>query len=267
MEDIKFIIPAAGIAARLDHCGYPKELLPIAFLQDAEKTHPLLAIEYSLRALSRADVRSGCIVISPNKLEIARYIKDGGRYGLNIVYSIQAEPTGLLPAITTAAQWMRERSICLALPDTLFRPDDALKEVRGEFERTGADLVLGVFPTNEPERLGPVAMDAKGRVTAVQDKPENPCAACTWGLAMWRPRVTKLINSLTTIHANLGDKTELALGNVFHEAVSVGLDVRAVVFPTGCFIDIGTPAGLFEALESTKRIAPNQFGLPSGELT
>ena len=36
-----------------------------------------------------------------------------------------------------------------------------------------ADLVLGVFPTDRPEQLGPIRIDADGRVVAVQDKPAS----------------------------------------------------------------------------------------------
>src|SRR5204863_329123 len=82
--------------------------------------------------------------------------------GLALGYLVRAVPRGLADALDAAWPWLGDADVCLALPDTLVTPADALARVRAERSTSGADVVLGVFPTDRPEQLGPVRVADDG---------------------------------------------------------------------------------------------------------
>lgn len=234
------VIPAAGLGTRLALKGYPKELLPIV-VRTEDGAVPQPVVISSLEQMQRAGVTECVVVIAEWKLEIVRVL--GERAGVvALAYIVRSVPHGLADALVAPLPWIRDRDVCLALPDTLITPDDALAQVVSELGAAGADLVLGVFPTEHPEQLGPVRIGDDGRVLEVLDKPAQTDVRTTWGLAAWSPRFTELLTD-----AVRGEPT-IALGTVFASALTAGLSVRAVWFPAGRFLDVGTPAGLAAAL-------------------
>jgi glucose-1-phosphate thymidylyltransferase len=234
------IIPAAGLASRLGPLGYPKELLPITYVQgEGGHLRPLPVIEASLRQLRTAEITRAMVITSERKPELAQYLGGGGAIGLDIAYVQQTRAEGLAAAVALTAPWTKGSASCLLLPDTIVRPLDALKTMRAAFEARGADLVLGVFPTAKPKELGPVRFDAELRVTEVQDKPAETDLANSWGMAVWGARFSEMIVAAAP-NANLG--------LLFHQAAQNGLIVVACWFADGEFHDVGTPKGLAEAL-------------------
>jgi len=234
------IIPAAGLASRLGPLGYPKELLPITYVQgEGGHLRPLPVIEASLRQLRTAGIDRCMVITSERKPELAQYLGGGGAIGLDIAYVQQSQAQGLAAAVALTLPWTSGSANCLLLPDTIVRPLDSLKTMRETFEARGADLVLGVFPTGKPNELGPVRFAADGKVIEVQDKPAKTDLTNSWGLAIWGDRFSQLI-AAAPANANLG--------LLFHQAAQSGLNVIACWFENGEFHDVGTPKGLAEAL-------------------
>lgn len=234
------IIPAAGVASRLGPLGYPKELLPITYVQgEGGLLRPLPVIEASLRQLRTAGINRCMVITSERKPELAQYLASGGGLGLDIAYVQQTKADGLAAAVTLTAPWTQDAASCLLLPDTIVRPLDALLTMRETFESRGADLVLGVFPTARAKELGPVRFGADGRIIEVQDKPADTDLANSWGLAIWGARFAQML-AAAPAGANLG--------HLFHQAATDGLKTVACWFESGEFHDIGTPHGLAEAL-------------------
>lgn len=237
MAEYVGVIPAAGLGSRLALPGYPKELLPIAYVAEGAVMRPMPVIEASLRQLVGAGVARALVVISDRKPELMKYL--GGALGLDIAFLNQAQPDGLTGAVALAAPWVGGVNCCLLLPDTIVRPANALAELRALFEAENCDLALGVFPTAKPKELGPVRFDGSGRVSEVQDKPAETDLNNSWAIAVWGPRFTAMLATAAK------DKP---LGAVFQTAVESGLTVRARFFDSGEFHDVGTPRGLTEAL-------------------
>jgi len=239
------IIPAAGIASRLGPLGYPKELLPIAYVAEESggALRPMPVIEASFRQLRAAGIGRCAVITSDRKTELVRYVGSGGAIGLDVAFLLQSRPDGLAAAVSLATPWTEGCNACLLLPDTIVRPADALKQVRAVFEIAQADLVLGVFPTTRPQELGPVRFDSGMRVTEVLDKPETTDLQNSWAMAVWGPRFTSLLQGAVS-----GGDTASTLGDIFNTAVGAGLKVMAVWFAQGEFHDVGTPRGLTAAL-------------------
>ena len=228
------VLPAAGTASRLPSLQVPKELIPVALVKDKAtgKISPIVAAEFSLLAMRRAGLKKCMIIINNNKPEILRYFGDGAKFKMSIAYVNQVSPSGLAAAIDTASAWIDNAFVCLALPDTMYAPCDAPARINEALLRQGADIVLGVFPTDTPEQLGPVRIAEGGIVTEVLEKPTATDLKNTWGIAAWGPRFTKFLR--------LSKHINRSIGHVFGEAAVNGLRVRAIFFEEGHYSDLGT---------------------------
>ncbi|MDZ7618441.1 MAG: sugar phosphate nucleotidyltransferase [Patescibacteria group bacterium] len=247
MKNTIGVLPAAGLGSRLRPFRYPKELLPILFMLDRQSggARPMVAAEYSLAAMREAGIKRCIVVIHEGKSEILKCFGDGAELGMSLVYAVQSRPAGLPQAIHAAGDWLHGANVCLALPDTVFRPRGAIGMICEKRKRTDADLVLGVFPTSEPQHLGPVRMADDGRVIEVQDKPAATDLANTWGIAVWSPRFTNLLNQYVEAWAAEGSGgKEHPLGEVFEEAVRSDFRVDSVFFAGGDYLDVGKPEGI-----------------------
>lgn len=237
------ILPAAGLATRLRPFRYPKELLPIVYVTDGDsaRVRPRLVAEYALDAMRKAGIPRCFIVISEWKTEIFRYFGNGMEMGIQIAYLHQPVANGLVGAISTGMQWFGNSYVCLTLPDTIFFPMNAIAVLRKEILISGSDLILGVFPTAEPEHLGPVRIAADGCVLEVLDKPAQTELYNTWGNAIWSQRFTQFLQDYLNTHP---EAPEHSIGEIFNHAVTQGLKVDAVFFGEGQYIDIGRVEGI-----------------------
>lgn len=237
------ILPAAGVAARLQPSRYPKELLPVVYVSDSNgmQARPLLAVEYSLDALRQAGVERCLVVISPAKGEILRYLGDGGDRGMRLAYLVQATPRGLTDAVLLGTEWCGEANVCLALPDSVFHPREAVAGLVQELESRDADLVLGVFPTQDPQNLGPVRVAPSGEILEVLEKPRHTDLRNTWGVAAWSPRFGRFLKEYA---AGRNEGSSVALGTAFHAAIEAGLRTRALFFGNGAYVDVGRPESI-----------------------
>ncbi len=254
MERLIGVLPAAGAATRLRPFRYPKELVPVCFteLEDG-RVQPMVAAEYSLAAMRAAGVSRCLVVIADWKTEIVRYLGDGSDAGVELAYLHRAVPRGLADAIDACHSWVQDSHVCLALPDTIFQPFDALAVVCDALVDRRSDLVLGVFPTEHPEDLGPVRATDDGRVVEVLEKPEITDLRNTWGVAAWSPRFTALLRRYALTGSGLEG---LSIGTIFNGAIEHGLDVRAVPFPMGSYVDLGSMKNLQGFIPALASIAP-----------
>lgn len=237
------IIPAGGTGSRLAPFRYPKELLPVIYEEavDAGSVHPKAVIECAIEALQAAGVPRCAVVVAPWKLDVVRYLGDGEARGIHIMYLYQESARGLPHALDTAYAWTHDTEVVFVMPDTILRPYDFAAQLVSTFRSTSADVTLAIFPTDEPERLGPV-VHAGGLVQAVYEKPPNPPAANTWGAAVWGPRFRQLLHDVAT--RELDGPAELSFATCLMSAIRAGLRVTAVNFPDGSFLDIGTASGI-----------------------
>jgi len=235
------IVPAAGLATRLNRCMCAKELLPVGETEGREGRRLRAVSEYLIDAMAAAGADRLCIVINSEKHDVVRFYGSGISSGVPIAYVCQDRPEGMAHAIDCAYPWLRDATVLMGMPDTVVRPADALQKLRVLHDREGADISLAIAPTREPHRLGPVTWDGSGRVIEVLDKPQTPPHNRVWTVACWAPRFTEFLHQYVASSSITG---EVVLGHVFQAAVEDGFNVRALWFPAGEYIDIGTLEGL-----------------------
>lgn len=251
--DVVGLIPAAGMGQRLAPFRYPKELLPIAYEKvpgSPGDIRPRVVGEFAIEALVKAGIGRCVIIVAPWKLEVMNYFGDGSELGLDLAYVYQETARGLPHAIDLAYGWTKGCHTAFIMPDTYVLPQDCLSRLRAFCQNTKADLALGLFPTKEPERLGPVVLDGD-RVVAVYDKCAEPPAQNTWGIAIWGPKFSELLHS--SLPQSETPSREPVLGSYFQLAVQRGLTVKGMLFADGSYADLGTHQGIRLFRELSKR--------------
>ncbi|MDX2545385.1 nucleotidyltransferase family protein [Streptomyces sp. WI04-05B] len=239
------IVPAAGAGTRLAPYRAPKELIQIGYRKAEGRLLPKTVIEYLLTSMRAGGIRRAFVPLSPAKADVFRYLGSGGQLDMDLAYLCQDTPLGMPAAIDLATPFLADRMVCMGMPDTVIAPADCFSRLVDFHTSHGADVTLGVFPTDHPERLAPVVIDVgTHRVRAIVDKPrtESPVRN-TWGIAAWSPAFTELLHDyVATVRREPG--RELLMSDVFMTAVDTGLRVHALDFESGEFHDVGTPEGL-----------------------
>lgn len=248
MTKLVGILPAAGMGQRLKPYNGPKELLSVGYhsvqVGSEIKMVPMVVSQYTMNAMRTAGVCEIYFTLSPWKWEIAKFFMSGKQFGVNCCYLCQEKLNGMPGALDAAYPWIRDQTVCMGMPDTIVTPLDCFSRLIETHTRKQADLTLGIFPTDTPQFLAPVHVDATtGQVLEIFDKPHTTSYFNTWAIAIWSPVFTELLHNY--VHCFSQDTArELLLSDVFSEALKQKLKVYSEVFSDGQFFDIGTPDGL-----------------------
>lgn len=240
------LLPAAGAALRLRPYRSPKELFSLLLASaTGGPPIPVPVCHFSLEAMRTAGVDRCVVAISEEKTEVLRVLSDGSDVGVPLAYFVQKDPQGLTNVVRRARPWIEGADVLLALPDTVLFPRDALRIIYEKKRATGADIVLGVFPTDEPEKLAPVELAEDGEVLSIHDKPSHRRWLNTWGVIAWSPAFTDFCAKWDEARA---PETQGILSHAMEAARLAGLRVYGHFFETGVFRDVGTPDGLAAAV-------------------
>ena len=163
----KGIILAGGSGTRL----YPltrsisKQMLPV---------YDKPMIYYPLSILMLAGIREVLIITTPrDAASFEEMLGDGTQWGLDIQYAQQPEPGGLAQAFLIGADYLDGAPSCLILGDNIFYGHGLIRQLREANERRDGATVFGYW-VKDPERYGVAEFDTDGRVTSLEEKPENP---------------------------------------------------------------------------------------------
>jgi glucose-1-phosphate thymidylyltransferase len=236
------LIPAAGFATRLGPLPCSKEILPLGWSPENPQGCGRPLIGYLLERLALGGVRDGIIITRPQKGDIAETLGDGHEWDLDLHYVLTEATSSTIETLDRAYDRVRGRSIVLGYPDMVFRPADAYASVIATQRETGAEVVLGLFPTTQPEASDMVELDANGTISALVIKQPDRGLLYMWSIAAWSARFTDYLHDHLRLGAN--PSSEPYVGDVIQSAIRDGLDVRAECFPHGASIDLGTPEAL-----------------------
>ena len=234
------LIPAAGKGIRLG-LPYPKELYPVI---RGNRYKPIS--QFILDNLVTAGVRHVVFVINETKHQLIGFFGDGHRFHCDISYVVQerreedrSTSPGLAHALASAQHLVKDKQVFFGMADTIIEPRDAYRKLNEAFE-ADADLVMGLFPTQSPEKFGMVRMGKGGEVLEIVDKPKETDLQYMWGCMIWRPVFTEFLNQKVR-DEGVGD-----FAAVMNAAINAGLRFRGAVIPGGSYYDLGTYQEIIE---------------------
>lgn len=253
------LVPAAGRALRLGGArsgagglgGVSKEVLVVG-----RSRRP--AATFLLDRFARAGIERAYVVLRAGKWDVPERLARSSAQAAaspSLAYLVLEESGSVAETLDHAYPFVRRQRVAVGFPDILFRPADAFTRVRAHQEASGADAVLGLVPTDRPDKADLVEVTAAGEVTRLRIKPAPgeplPSPPWTWIAAVWGPAVSELLHArVAAVRDDPGAGPagrELYPGDVLAQAVAEGLRVEAVTFPGGAHLDVGTPEDLERA--------------------
>ena len=251
MTEIVGVIPAAGRASRISPLPCSKELYPIGLqLSLGQAGRPKVVSQCLLESMRYAGARKAFVVLREGKWDIPTYYNDGtALVDVHIAYLMMRVPFGVPFTIDQAYPFVSDSLVLFGFPDIVFEPKDAFVELLKRQAKAKAEAVLGGWNIRVPvdDRL---VLDGTGQVQRVDVGSSRADLPLTWVMAVWTPAFTEFIHTYVASMSGQtgvgGDASpgNIVVGNVIAAAVDAGLHVDAVHFPTGSYLDIGTPEAL-----------------------
>ena len=213
------VVPAAGLATRLQPLEASKELLEIG-------GRPV--IDYLLERMRAGGAEELRVVTRPEKADVIDHAR---RAGATVTLGA---PASAAESFSLALAGLEpDDVVLLGFPDTIWEPLDGFARLVEQLG--GDDAALGLFRTPDLARSDVVVLDGD-RIGAIAVKPETPPSDLIWGCAAVRRSALE----------GLAEHTEA--GTLLDGLAKAGR-VRGV-YLSDSWVDIGTPEALARARAS-----------------
>lgn len=261
-QEIIGLLPAAGQATRVAPLPLSKELYPIGFrlVEGGHSSRPKVVCHYLLEKMRLAGIAKAYIVLRKGKWDIPAYLGDGTMLNMHLAYLMMHLPFGAPYTLDQAYPFVQHALVAFGFPDIIFQSDDAFVRLLARQATANADIVLGLFPTHQPQQMDMVDPDDNGRVHSIVIKPPQTHLRYTWIIAVWTPVFTRFMHEYLAaiLEANVQNdaggnapgQQELFVGDIIQAAIHNDLQVEAVLFPNDLCLDIGTPDNLVKAVRN-----------------
>lgn len=261
-REIVGLVPAGGKAERIAPLPCSKELLPIGFQMMNGMLHPRPKVvsHYLLEKFQLAGITKAYIVLRKGKWDIPAYFGDGEFLNMHLAYLIMGESFGPPFTLDQAYPFVCNKVVAFGFPDIIIvNVEDIFGQLLAHQTATQADMVLAIFPAQNPQIMDMVKIDRNGKIHAMFLKPSKTDLLLCWLCGVWTPVFTQFMheylqeyrreNRLQIEEDNESNGGDLTVGSVIQAAIKKGLEVRGVTFLNGQYIDIGTPQNLVKSIE------------------
>jgi glucose-1-phosphate thymidylyltransferase len=196
-----------------------------------------------------AGIAKAFIVIRDGKWDIPAYLGNGSMLDMQLAYLVVGLPFGPPYTLDEAYPFVSGAIVAFGFPDILVESESAFTDLLTRQETSGADVVLGLFPADQPQKMDMVDLDNHGRVREIVIQPEKTELRYSWDIAVWTSTFTEFLHKhLNVRKASAGVDPELSVGAVIQAALRQDLRVEGLPVSNEPYLDIGTPEGLVKAL-------------------
>lgn len=232
----KGIILAGGSGTRLHPAtlAISKQLLPV---------YDKPMIYYPLTTLMLAGIRDILIISTPQDTpRFEHLLGDGGHWGLNISYAVQASPDGLAQAFIIAEDFIGSDLSALVLGDNIYHGHDFSELLKSAMRRHEGASVFA-YHVNDPERYGVVEFDARGIAVSLEEKPLKPKSNyAVTGLYFYDQDVIEMAKSIKP--SPRGELEITDLNRMYMERGKLSVEIMGRGY---AWLDTGTHDSLLEA--------------------
>jgi len=254
------LIPAAGNASRMSPIPCSKELYPIGYMnldKSNSEFHPKVVCHYLLEKLSYAGINKTYVVIRDGKWDIPGYLKDGSLVNMSLSYVVANDPIGVPETLNFSYDFIQDSVIAFGFPDIIFDSNDAFVRLLKKQSAGCTDIVLGLFPVENPRKWDMIEFDEKGKIENIVIKQVRFDLDYAWAIAVWSPRFTKFIRTFLTDFESINKSfkikerfrnREMYIGDIVQAAIYNDLSIDYEIFRNDDCIDVGTPEDLVKAI-------------------
>ncbi len=244
---MKGIILAGGKGTRL----YPstkaisKQMIPI---------YDKPMIYYPLSVLMLGGIREVLIISTKRDLEFFKMLLgDGSQLGMAFSYKVQEEAGGIAEAFIIGEDFIQKDNVCLVLGDNLFYGQGftPILEKAGRLE-DGACVFA--YYVNDPCSYGIVEFDKNGKVTSLEEKPNEPKSHfAVPGLYFYDNSVIEISKGIS--RSNRGELEITDINKVYLKRGKLNVKVLGRGF---AWLDTGTHESLLEANNFVQAVQKRQ---------
>jgi glucose-1-phosphate thymidylyltransferase len=236
MAKYKGIILAGGSGSRLHPItqGTSKQLLPI---------YDKPMIYYPLSVLMIAGIQDILIITTPeDQANFMKLLGDGSAFGVNISYTIQANPDGLAQAFILGESFIGNDNVSLVLGDNIFYGQHFSDKLKVATQVENGATVFG-YHVNDPERFGVVEFNDHGKAISIEEKPSVPKSNyAVTGLYFYDNHVVDMAKQIKPSPRGELEITDLNIAYMQQNNLNVSLLGRGFAW-----LDTGTHDSLLEA--------------------